>query len=536
MKKRLLRLLTGIGVLCAFTVPAQVSGIENAEINTTITIQSNGVCWVRTETLTPRADARRFVGMMELSERMGRLQNAAGAPQPLQSRAATDEAFSARYRKVMEGMWTRLASDTRPVIERVEAGKDQVRLVWTNGFVSLAALVTEGRDLMELGGLSFERMRFEKDGSGHLQVTICNHPQDKRRSQRVVQAWKRMKVKSERRLVFPGKVLSSSLPSTDGTATWLALDWENEETLKAGQKVESMAEVVVVAELGGLRLDQPVESPRQRRGSSRQRWERSDLPVTDAGPGFSATAQSLELTTVRRFPGAPEEPPEQFRPRQKEPGLTVRAQVFPPKGKWIKEVGYPVVVNAVDDQGRVLKARNSGENEQEIQSRYSVSRSQPAPVELALELPASNARRLVELSAQVVLSTVGKWRSLSFANIRAGFTTNADLSALLPGAWLAVTNVTVLKGQITILATLSGPLGVRDIEFTDSQPAAGKIPLQALDQQTRTKDKTTTRHVRISGLGFPRSGQPLAAVLILRIPEDLRRERVQFKLTGLDLM
>ena len=538
MKERLLTLLTGIAALCASSLSAQFYGMESTELKTTMTLQSGGACWVRSETLLTRDAAEQLVRIMEAREGLGDAEEEDGAAPPASPKAkpVSDEEFAARYRKTMESTWENLDLEAKPVIERVEAGKDRVRLVWTNGFASIKALVDEGRASMELGGFSFETMRFEQNTNGHLQVTIRNEAQGRRHSQRAVEMWKRMKVKLEHRLVLPGKVLSSQLPSTDGTATWLALDWEKEETLKAGVKVESMAEVVVVAEMGGLKLDQPVESSRQTRGPFRQRAAQPGLPVTDAGPGFSVEAQSLELTTVHRFAGAPKDSLQRRGYRENEPGLKVRAQVFPPKGRAVKSVEKPAVLKAVDDQGRVLKARTSGEDEPETGSSYSNPRSEPVQIELGLELPAANAQSIEELSAQVVLSTVGKWRELSVTNIGAGFTNSIDLSTLLPGARLAITKVTTRDTQITIQATLTGPAAVRDIEFTAPETPGDRVRLHAYDQQTRTKDKILTRKVQISGYGFGRSAQPAAATILLRMPEDLRRERYQFKLTGLDLL
>jgi hypothetical protein len=92
-------------------------------------------------------------------------------------------------------------------------------------------------------------------------------------------------MKFEWKLALPGKILSSSLPGTEGNETWLRLDAEKPESVDAALKLVE-APLVITAELGGLKVDEPLESKKLVRSAARRSSGEPDLPITEAGPGF----------------------------------------------------------------------------------------------------------------------------------------------------------------------------------------------------------------------------------------------------------
>ena len=85
-------------------------------------------------------------------------------------------------------------------------------------------------------------------------------------------------------------------------STWLAVDARKDERWTRSVKLYA-APTVITAKPGGLKLARPLES----KNSSRFRRQRAeageDLPLTDAGPGFVAEAQSITTTILHVFPG-----------------------------------------------------------------------------------------------------------------------------------------------------------------------------------------------------------------------------------------
>jgi hypothetical protein len=323
-------LLATAFVLCASSALTQVFHQPGTDQKTTITVNADGSCLIRREMTLGRAVTQQYVSITEQIEKAhdqseAETDDGAEPSEATQAEPKTlsDSELADKYRKQMESTWERNDSSRVPKMERVEVQKDELRLVWTNAFSSIKSMVDDGRVLLMQAGFSFQKIRFETDTNAHLRMTIVNSGGARRSSRNTVEAWKQTRHKGEQRFVFPGKVLSSGYPSAEGNATWIATDWEKEETLKAAMKLNSTAEIVVVTELGGLKLDQPVESSTEGYNPFRRSEVGGDKPVVDAGPGFVAEAEAVTLTTIHRFPGAPKEASARSSYRGSNPGLTV---------------------------------------------------------------------------------------------------------------------------------------------------------------------------------------------------------------------
>jgi len=519
-------------------------GAGASDQKTSIILRPDGSATIRSATTMTRAQAEQSVQMMQ--RYVTQLENAGEEPpeepaEPAEAKPLTDAELAEKMRKTSSLMRDRLGQENQPLLERVDVTAEQVTTVWTNQFSSISSLLDDGRALMMQAGFNFEKMRVEKDSEGRLKLTIRQDENVQQMGKSALQAWKRSQMKLEVRLTLPGKVISSDFPSTQDNMTWFEMDSSKEDTLRAALKYYTATQAVVVAELGGLSLDTPIESTDLRSLWRGRREKKQDEPVVEAAPGFLAEAQSIQISTTHRFPGAP--PPAEMRQpiSSESSSLNVQVQIFPPKGKTIKSVSHLKLLRAVDDQNREIKPlKETADEDESSMETFSSGGENPSgavPVQLTMELPSPQAQSLEEVSAEAILVTVGQWRELTFTNIQAGYTNEIDLQPLLEGAHLSITKATARQSQMEILATITGPAAVRDIEISGPSSEDGMSNLHSYDANVTTKDKLTTRKVSISAYDFSEhgTGAPKSVTLRLRSPVDLKRERFRFKLTGLDL-
>src|SRR4030095_4424400 len=168
--------------------------------------------------------------------------------------------------------------------------------------------------------------------------------------------WKRSGVEGQIRLVFPGKVLASAFPNTLDNATWLELDANNEEALKAAARMYETA-TIFTAELAGLKLEKPLDSKklmRATRGGSAD----DELPITDSGPGFLAEAQSISVFKHHFFTNGQAELKRSGQRLPNLPGVSIQAKLYAPKGRTLLGLSAVRVLQAKDDRGRALAITN----------------------------------------------------------------------------------------------------------------------------------------------------------------------------------
>lgn len=531
-------------LLASMSIALAQWGAGATDQKASVILRSDGSAILRSTTTMSRAQAEQSAQMME--RYAAQAEAAADEPpeetaEPAEPKPLTDAELAGKLRKTSTLIWGLSGQEHHPLLERIDVTAEHVTTVWTNQFSSISSLLDDGRMLMMQAGFNFEKMRLEKDADGRLKLTIQHDENLQQMGKNALQAWKRSQMKLEVRLTLPGKVITSDFPSTQDNMTWFEIDSSNEESLRAALKFYTATQAVVVAELGGLSLDNPIESTDPRKLWRGRQEDRPEGPVVDAGPGFLAEAQSIQINTTHRFPGAPAPEVKGRDVSSENSSLSVQVQIFPPKGKTIKSISHVKLLRAVDDLGGEIKPLNGDADEEELSmetySSGGENSSGAVPVQLAMGLPAPQAQSLEEVSAEAILVTVGQWRELSITNIHVGYTNEIDLQPLLEGAHLSIAKAAARQSQMEIQATLTGPAGVRDIEISGPNSEDGMSNLHSYDSNVSTKDKLTTRKVNISAYEFSDQGTgvPKNVTLRLRSPQDLKRERFRFKLTGLDL-
>lgn len=540
-------LLLLLALIRAAFIPAagSIYGGDSQQ-STAVTIRADGTCHIRSESSMTRASAERWLLNWERYSARNAVDDLnpgtdAEPAEPGELKPLSDAELAEKFRAMSEKQWSEMDSEFSPHIEKVEVTKDQVTTVLTNQFATIQNLLDDGRIALGQAGFEFDRLKFEKNAEGQLQVTFFNEDGNSIYGKRAIKDRKSAHFKAEQRLVLPGKIIRSDFPAFQDNATWVSIDWEKDDTLQAAFKFHSLTQAVVVAELGGLKLDQPIESTSAAKLYGRARQSKSDKPVEAASPGFVAEAQSLTLTTVHKFPNVAEKKSEgmAFDPSGN-PGVEIQVKIFPPKGKTIRATEGVKVLRAVDDQNNELKPpKGPSDEEIEMRSYMGGSRDEAATsIQLSLALPKPEAQSIEEVSAEAVLTTVSQWREMALTNIQAGATNEIDLGAIVEGARFSVTKATGRRGSWSVLATVTGPPAINDIDFSAPESTGDRSQTFVHDMQTTTKANGAVRRLNITAYDFGQGGRSASTNLTLRarLPLDLRRERFQFKLGPLDLL
>ena len=527
-------------------------GFGQGDSRSTLAIRPDGSCVLTNEAVQPRPSLEAQAAAWERQSKMAEgpdseEENAPPAPPPAakaEPKKLTDEQLAAKLREMYQQA-NGVGDNARLEVEKLELTTNSVRVVTRRTFASLKELLSQHASSWEPTLLMSENVRFETDTNRNLRITFMPSGDAARYSKQMGRGWKAARMKLEWKLALPGKILSSGFPNTEGNETWLRLDGEKPETVEAMLKLVE-APLVITAELAGLKLDEPLESRKLFRAARRQSGAEPDLPITDAGPGFQAEPMSLTISTVHYFPGAKEHlkgRPEAAMFGSESAGLVVGAKLFPPKGRVIRSVSGLRVKAAKDDKGRGISGTADGGDDAVSFSEFSYGsddqeKGGTARVQLHLGLPAPDAKTVDQLEAEAVVLSIGGWKELVLTNVQADAKKEIDLGEVLPGAKLIVKKISGKKPQTMLELRLEGPAAVNQLAAKIKMSSRRGGSSNISNQQTATSGNKTTRNLTLHAFEFEpgETGKSSPPTLLIRYPQDMKRERVQFKLTTLDLL
>ena len=536
MKTILFRLLAAAALLAA--MPAARAAIV---YKTTVTIRPDGTGETRTEYTMPRAQVEMQVRNWERFQDMNDGDVTVQPPAQAQpAKPLTDDELAAKLREETEQSAEEQNQDVAPKIEDLKVDKDGAHVTTSRSFESVSALLAAGPAAWSENSFNFADVRFEKDAQGRLQVTLSQDPQMKRYARTSIQEIKLAGISMELRLVLPGKIISSTFTNVQDNATWIAVDPKDSASLDGVTKMYD-APVVITAELNGLKLDEPLDARELARTATRVDRDTSGLPITDAGPGFTAEASSVSTATTYYFPEGRKQ--EASGGNWQEPGATVQARLFAPKGRQMKSVSDARVISAVDDKGRSVKSTNDFTDNEGTRMFMNGAEDSAQPtsaqISLSLALPAPDAQAIQEVSGEAVAITVGGWKEMTVTNTSG----EIDLSDVLPGAKMTVTKSSFKNRQFAAQIQLTGPATIRQLEVAAHMPGnerfgAGANNSSANERSFKTANGQSTRTMNLQAFAMTVNDEPAPTnqpPLVIRFPQDIKRERVKFKLSGLDL-
>ncbi|HHY84966.1 MAG TPA: hypothetical protein GYA07_05460 [Verrucomicrobia bacterium] len=385
-------------------------------------------------------------------------------------------------------------------------------------------------------GIEFTNVRLETTNNA-LKVTLS--PSAGGRYARQIRAYlKRSEARGSLRFVFPGKVLSSDFPETEGNATGFSFDAKSDESLDALMKLQEKP-VVILAEAGELKLAEPLESRQLMRSRHALAGSNEDLPLTDAGPGFVAEALGLTIRSVYLFPEGEKSLDDSLAFVDERAGVTVNAKVFAPKGRIVLSAMNAKVLSAKDDKGREI-SKSESDDDEESYSYYYFSGSEPGNstrIALQLPLPEFDAQAIDELNGEVIAVTASGWKEITIPNVQSVSTNEVDLSEILPGAKLVVKKTTSQERRIQAQVQLTGPEAISRLDLKLVLPGNAEAHSYSSNRGSSMRSDTSTRTVDVQVYTYGMDeAPPGAANLVVRYPQDLKRERVRFVLNGLDLL
>lgn len=510
------------------------------EQNTVLTIHADGTSKLVSRTIQPRAILEQEIRSMERFQQMTEggaktspgTNTAAAKPKPL-----SDQELTQKVRDLWSERTSRFGEGSGNKID-VKLEKDKIETDSTRTFASLKELLQQGSSIWSAGGVAFSNTRLETDTNGLLRLTLTPITSAPRYVRMMKAQWKLSGTKSTLKLVFPGKVVSSSFPEKQTNATWMVIDASDDASLDAAMKMYEKP-VVITAEAGGLKLNEPLESRALQRSLRGGEMAGEDLPITDAGPGFVAEALTVTTTTIHVFPQGTNYANNDMFGNSPQAGVVIRAKLFAPRGRTLLSVSGARILKATDDKGREIKpGEDGGESMFQSYSGGSSEQSSAMPFQLQLQLPRPDAQAINELDGEVIAVTAGNWKEMTLTNLQQNATNELDLSAVLPEAKLAITKLEVNKNQTTLQARITGPKTIRSLELKAEIPGNHQFNSNSSDRGFHTRNGKSTRTISIQGYawgdGNLSSQSPL--VLVVRHPEDLHRERVHFNLKALDLL
>ena len=528
-------------------------GGEN-DTHTTLVIKSDGSCTLTNENVESRkmveSQVRSWERYAAMSDGIDSGDDDNATPPPAE-KAGTKPLTDGELKSKIEEMYDKqsdLNGEAAPKIGTVEISTNTVRVVASRAFSSLKDLLSQNPYTWGPSVLMAENARFEIDTNHNLRISFTGSPASARYAKSMGRAWKSAKMKFDWKLVLPGKILSSDLPGSQDSTTWINLDSDKTNTMAAALRLIG-SNVVIIAEAGGITIDEPLESKKLARSAMGRNTAKSDLPITDAAGGYAAEPVGITISTVHNFPEGEKylkDRPEAMMYGMGSSGVVVSAKLFPPKGRVIKSVSDLRVKMAKDDKGRPITAPGEGEeggseeNYTEIVSYNSgdTDKNPSARIELRVGLPAPDAKTIDELDAEAVALTIGSWKEMTLTNVQADAKNEIDLSEVLPGAKLIIKKIAGRSPQRIIQASLVGPAAVGQLEVKIKMNGQQGSQSNMSGRQSKTSKGVTTRNFTIQSFEFNPSGETSSGplTLIVRSPQDMKRERLQFKLTALDLL
>lgn len=351
--------------------------------------------------------------------------------------------------------------------------------------------------------------------------------------------WPRVAWGSDR--TGPVDVQHFAVPGTPKPPLSLAL-------LVHGTRLKVRVPIVLTAELRGLAFRGRLETGELRRRPRERKSYAARIPLTEAAPGFLVVP--IAVTTVRyHLLRHHADLVRRNRHALRESrGVTIRAELTPPRDRYLISLERFRVTKAADDKGRKLSPRSDWTDLWEERRLGPVLG--PALMTLRLDLPERDASTLARVEGEAIALTGSGWKKMTIANPKAAQGREIDLSAILPDTTMKIDRVSghrwpkrhlpagLINERWTVSLTLRGTETIHQLDFLlkfrgDDQPKrlvawpaqVSSVPGMRLNighpfwcERVREEDRAP--------------GEPS---LIVRAPGTVRHERITFSLHNISL-
>ncbi len=514
------------------------------ENHSTLTIREDGTAQMQQVMVVDRQIFEQQMKRVEAAE----AEEPEAADEEGAAEAATEEEqLAAKVRALLEeeSPHAEVLGD-RFELAPVQVDEDTIRIETTVSFESIKDLLTNVPDLGQAGPGS-EHLIVDVNEEDQLVLTVpvtqIREVQEMMLAQ-LRQQMQAMQLIGTMKYVLPGPVVSSTLPHTQDNETWIELDATKKESMDAFLAMVRQG-VTIVAEKGELELeDTPLDSRElapQAMLSSGPPVPGADLPIEEGGEGYAAEGLSVTTILVRRFEEAEDLPPSLRAAVHQEPGCTVRAKLYAPPARRILHLGAVKVERAVDDQGREVVSRPAGTPMFGYGPGVDQETHRSAEFALQFEVPPADAVALEEVHGTAVVTSFADWKEKRIQDPQQDPDAELPLDGLLAGAACTIRKAerelgedgASLEGQVSL--RLTGPREVDHLDVQVAMDGVDNISSHIMEDESEQQDDRTVRTLTVWYHGWQHEGGDFAApVLVLRIPAELKRERVPFTLYALD--
>lgn len=438
-------------------------------------------------------------------------------------------------------------------LDTVEIEEEAVRIQVTFTFKTLEAFVKHVD--MVVGSWGVDHVVLDTNENGKLRLTIS--PADYRSDPEWLGAMlgtlEEAGYSGTFTYTMPGAIVSSTLPSTEEATTSIEVD---ATTAEGKQALASLYkdEIVIVAEPGALALDSlPLDSAEFAvdpfRGGEPVG---ADVEITDAEGDYMAEPLYVTTTLVRVFPEAEAELQARLFMLLDERAsvCSVQAELYAPEDRIIADVGDIRVTRAVDDQGREVKPFGEEEDAETRHMRRAMSLGRGEDEHtfrftVQLELPPKGAMTIDEIEGELIATTFTGWNEHELLNPKTAPKTPIDIGDIVPGATLyigRIVNRTDEDGDIngSISVKITGPPQVSDIEIeVRSSNEESNVDSYGTQTTTSAEGEQVTYMTKLDYYVYSYGEDAAEAApeltLVLKVRDDLKRERVKFLLEAVDL-
>lgn len=333
-------------------------------------------------------------------------------------------------------------------------------------------------------------------------------------------------------LILPGEITGSSFPETEGSLTRLpiaaASDDRSEKPENKGVKqVQARDLLVFECKKGRFSAPLPMDSRPLMRQAQEEQSYGYGLPLTMAGPGFVAEASRLQFKKTILLNEKAEE-----NPFARDEGLSgsvaISGGLFPPEGRFILGTEKLVFTRAEDDLGRPVGI-HSGGNWQRSHN------PEPLPgleFEVKLDLPDRRARAIERIDGEFVGVTASDFKDMRIRQPEKG---ELDASGILAKTTIVIADIKQDEDSAEFQLRIKGPEQIRYLLFSGFCGGEDSGYSQVEEGETRAAKDGFVRTLTLSVGCYGGSGTELAPGILVRMPVELKRERLAFRLEGMDL-
>ena len=515
------------------------------EYSLTVIVNGDGTCVIKREMTHERIQVEMYVNKMEArfggtSDGEDGTQTEPGTGKNAQGTLSEDEQLRARFLKYGSGN----AENDNSFTVDANVQEDSVTVIETKQFEDIESFLEALPNYTDGYGMGLDHE------DGRLKATLA--PPDgewgvyaKNSLTQRISALDRETCRIK--IILPGKIISSDLGQMDDNSTWLSLDPKSDSDRKNASTLVDKDSVSIVCEMGGLVADLPISSFGLLTATEEASQPKiPELDVTDARPGFMVLPYMLTINEKIYFNPLPQE----LKERQErwmafgnqEEGINLKCHLYAPKEVCLLSVESVRALSMTDDTGKTAKLEEK-EPEHYFRPPELGTRDNKG-INFRLPLPDHSAKALETVQCEAIVMVSDGWKQIPIQGNWVDSKEKTDLSGVIPGAYMTVKEMRKEPGMgYTLIIEVIGPPEVHFLSFSDKLPASGmperdddSISIYNVDYVAHGEQVKATFEAELNFSGSLQDLKNVSAPFYATFPINLKRERVHFKLQGLDLM